>query len=133
MRVILAIGLLLICGSARGETDVFMRAVGFALTGSDDAEPKAIDRAKCVFAMKNRVYRLNDVHTDRIAIQGWQRKTNWGIERWVEVGLHGDDVVVEETTEPQKDDGSQLMREMRQTNPDMFRSHHYTYKNASFT
>jgi hypothetical protein len=33
------------------ETDVLMRAVGFALTGSDDAEPKTIDKSKCVFAI----------------------------------------------------------------------------------
>src|ERR1700738_410534 len=96
---VLAAGFLLICGATRGETDVFLRAVGFALTGSDDAEPKAIDRAKCVFAIKNKTYRLNNVHTDRVTFQGWHRKTNWGVEQWVAVGLHGDDVVVEETSE----------------------------------
>jgi hypothetical protein len=33
--------------SAHAETDVFMRTVGFALTGSDDADPKVIgNRAK---------------------------------------------------------------------------------------
>jgi hypothetical protein len=36
----------------RAETDLFMRTVGFALTGRDDADPKVIgDRAKCVFAI----------------------------------------------------------------------------------
>ena len=107
---------------------VLMRAVGFALTGSDDAEPKAIDRAHCVFAIKNNVYHLNNVQTDRITIQGWQRQQAWGLEQWTTVGLHGDDVVAEETTEPVKDDGSEWMRQWRVANPDWFKSHHYTYK-----
>jgi len=89
--------------TAHAETDVFMRTVGFALTGSDDADPKVIgDRAKCVFAINNDIFRLNNVHTDRITIQGWQRQQ--GLEQWVTVELYGDDVVFEETTEPLKDD-----------------------------
>jgi hypothetical protein len=32
-------------GGTQAEIDVFMRAVGYALTGSDDAEPKAIGRS----------------------------------------------------------------------------------------
>ena len=85
--------------TAHAETDVFMRTVGFALTGRDDADPKVIgDRAKCVFAINNDVFRLNNVHTDRITIQGWQRQQ--GLEQWVTVELYGDDVVFEETTEP---------------------------------
>ena len=61
--------------TARAETDVFIRTVGFALTGSDDADPRVIgDRAKSVFAIKNDIFRLNNVHTDRITIQGWQRQ-----------------------------------------------------------
>ena len=85
--------------TAHAETDVFMRTVGFALTGSDDADPKVIgDRAKCVFAINNDIFRLNNVHTDRITIQGWQRQQ--GLEQWVTVELYGDDVVFEETTEP---------------------------------
>jgi hypothetical protein len=84
---------------AHAEPDVFMRVVGFALTGSDHADPKMIgDRAKCVFAIKNDILHLNNVHTDRIAIHRWQRQQ--GLEQWVTVELHGDDVVFEETTEP---------------------------------
>ena len=113
--------------TARAETDVFIRAVGFALTGSDDAGPKVIgDRAKCVFAINNDIFHLNEVHTDRIAIQGWQRQQ--GLEQWVTVELHGDDVVFEETTEPLKDDGSETIRQLRAAMPDTFTSHHNTYK-----
>ena len=84
--------------TAHAETDVFMCTVGFALTGSDDANPKVIgDRSKCVFAIKNDIFHLNNVHTDRIAIQEWQQQQ--GSEQWVTVELHGDDVVFEETTD----------------------------------
>ena len=113
--------------TAHAETDAFMRTVGFALTGSDDADPKVIgDRSKCVFAIKNDISHLNNVHTDRIAIQEWQQQQ--GLEQWVTVELHGDDVVFEETTEPLKDDGSETIRQLRAAMPDAFTSHHNTYK-----
>jgi hypothetical protein len=70
----LMVGLLLLCGTAHSATDVFMRGVGFALSGSDDAEPQPIDRANCVFAYKGDVFHLNNVHTDRIKIVGWENK-----------------------------------------------------------
>jgi len=120
--------------AARGETDVFMRAVGFALTGSDDAESKAIDRANCVFAIKNKIYRLNNVHVDRLNIRGWTcLKGVCEAEHKITVELHGDDIVFEETTEPLKDDGSELMKAWRLANPDSFKSHHNTYKEHVLT
>jgi hypothetical protein len=113
--------------TAQAETDVFMRTVGFALTGSDDADPKVIgDRTKCVFAINNDIFHLNNVHTDRIAIQAWQRQQ--GSEQWVTVELYGDDVVFEETTEPLKDDGSETIRQLRAAMPDAFKLHHNAYK-----
>ena len=108
------------------EPDVFMRAVSFALTGRDDADPKVIGaRTNCVFAINNDLFRLNNVHTDRLTIQGWHRQRAWGLEQWVTVRLHGDDVLFEETIEPPKDDGSELMRQMRESSPELFKSHHY--------
>jgi hypothetical protein len=62
-----------------------MRAVGFALTGSDNAELKVIDRASCVFAVKNDLFRLNNVYTDRIKIQGRQRQSFGALEQSVTV------------------------------------------------
>ena len=83
------VALTLACGTvAHSETDVLMRALGFALTGRDDAEPKAIDRANCVFAYQDDVFYLNNVQTDRIKIQ----ETFGGV---INVDLHGDDIVVE--------------------------------------
>jgi hypothetical protein len=123
------IGFAMFCTVARGEPDAFIRAVGFALTGSDDAEPKAIgSRANCVFRIKNDVYRLNNVHIDRISIQGWQRQQPWGLEQWVTVDLHGDEVVFEEDVAPMKDDGSDAIGELRKLNPTIFKAQHFSSK-----
>jgi len=104
---------------------VFMRAVGFALTGNDNYEAKPIDRANCVFAYQNDVFHLNNVHVDRIKIQGWKMGD---LVTWTEVELHGDDVVVDHTTDPMKDDGSANTKQMRVTNPEVFRTQRNSYK-----
>jgi hypothetical protein len=115
------------------ETDLLMRAVGFALTGSNDADVEVIgDRAGCVFAIKNQVFRLNNVYADRIKIQASQRQWLGVLEQRVTVELHGDEIVFEETVEPPKDDGSELLREMRAKSPSMFEPHHYTYTRYEF-
>jgi hypothetical protein len=115
------------------ETDLLLRAVGFALTGSNDADVEVIgDRAGCVFAIKNQVFRLNNVYADRIKIQASQRQWLGVLEQRVTVELHGDEIVFEETVEPPKDDGSELLREMRAKSPSMFEPHHYTYTRYEF-
>ena len=101
----LLVGLLLMSGAAYSETDVFMRAVGFALSGSDYAEVKAIDRANCVFAYQTDVFYLNNVQVDRISSQDWEIKPGMKL---INVGLHGDDVVVAHTTEPITDENVKL-------------------------
>jgi len=112
---VLAAGFVFLLGWPIGaETDEFMRAVGFALTGSDKADLKVIDRASCVFGINNALFRLNNVYTDRIKIQGRQRQWFGPLEQSV-------------TVEPPKDDGSDLMREMRAASPEIFKLHRYTY------
>ncbi len=126
---VFAVGvLLLLVQSVCAETDALMHAVRFALTGSDNADLKVIgDRANCVFAVKNELFRLNNVYTDRIKIQGRQRQSFGALEQWVAVTLQGDGIVFEVTVDPPKDDGSELVRQMRVESPEMFKSHHYTY------
>ena len=125
---VFAAGFVLLLGWPVGaETDVFMRTVGFALTGSDNTDLKAIDRASCVFAVKNELFRLNNVYTDRIKIQERQRQSFGALEQWVTVTLQGDEIVFEKTVEPPPDDGSELMRQMRVQSPRMFEPHHYSY------
>jgi hypothetical protein len=126
---VFAVGVVfLLGGPVCAETDLLMRAVGFALTGSDKADLKVVgNRASCVFAIKNELFRLNNVYTDRIKIQGRQRQSFGVLEQWVTVTLQGDDIVFENTVEPPMDDGSELMRHMRAESPEMFKPHHYTY------
>jgi hypothetical protein len=127
LSCVLAVGVVcLLGGPVCAETDL-MRAVGFALTGSDNADLKVIDRASCVFAIKNELFRLNNVYTDGIKIQGRQRQSFGALQQSVTVTLQGDDIVFEETVDPPKDDGSELMREMRGASPEIFKSHHYAY------
>ena len=83
MAFAFAVALMLACGSAaRGEPDALMRAVSFALTGRDDADPKVIGkRTDCVFAVNDGLFHLNNVHPDRITIRGGHRQWPWGLEQ----------------------------------------------------
>jgi len=109
------------------ESDVFMRMVGFALTGSDNADTKAIgNRTDCVFAINNELFHLNNVYTDQINIRTFQPRRG-DPRAWITLTLQGDEVVFEQTIEPPKDDGSETMRKMRAEYPDFFRARHYTY------
>lgn len=104
-----------------------MRAVGFALTGTDGADIKVIDRTSCVFAINNDLFRLNNVYTDGIKIQRQQRHILGVLEQRVTVELRGDEIVFENTVEPPKDDASEVMRQMRVQSPSLFEPQHYAY------
>jgi hypothetical protein len=42
------------------------------------------DRTNCVFAINNEIFRLNNVHADRITIKGWNRRA---VPRWAAGGV----------------------------------------------
>jgi hypothetical protein len=110
------------------ENDPLMSAVGLALTGSNGVKPIVSGNiGNCVFAIKNELFRLNNVYTDRIKIQGWQSRQFGKLERGVTVELQGGDIVFEVTTGPPEDDGSELVQHMRTESPELFRPHHYAY------
>jgi hypothetical protein len=95
-----AFGVLLtaiIIASPRAETDTLIAAVGFALTGSDNAKVQVINRTQCVFGIENEVFHLNNLHVERISIQGLVQKSISGEIRTVTVDLHGEGVVHEVT------------------------------------
>jgi hypothetical protein len=83
---IVALGatLLLPCIS-RAQSDPFLEAVAFALTGDDNAKVQVIVRANCVFGIKNEVFRLNNVHIDRVTTA----EVSWQGLKHLEVELHG--------------------------------------------
>jgi len=128
LSCVFAIGaVFLLCCPTWAETDTLMRMVGIALTGSDNIDLKVVgNRTDCVFAIKNDLFRLNNVYADRIKIQELQLRAS-DPSTWITVLLQGDEIVFEETVEPPKDDGSKLMREMRADNPDILKPHQYTY------
>jgi hypothetical protein len=109
------------------ETDVLIRTVGFALTGKDNADIKVIgDHTDCVFAIKDKLFRLNNVYTDHINIRTFQPRRG-DSTAWITLTLQGDEIVFEQTIEPPKDDGSETVRKMRAEYPDFFKARHYTY------
>jgi hypothetical protein len=109
------------------EVDVLLRAVGFALTGSDNAAPKTIDRANCVFRVENNTFYLNNIHTDRITTEQWRQGSAFGGGMFVKLKIHGDKPVVERKTEPLIDDGSDFKREWKISHPEDFQPHIYKY------
>jgi hypothetical protein len=110
-------GAIFVCGvAAYADTDVLLQAVGFAVTGNDDAFVSVIgNRTNCVFAIKNEIYHLNNVHTDRLKV------VRLGPE--ITFTLHGSDVVFEETIEPQRLD-SEIAKQVCETDPDICKSQH---------
>src|ERR1700722_19643909 len=113
-------------GPAQAETDVLMRTIGYALTGSENAQPVVIDRIKCIFALEGDVFHLNNIHTDKLRIEAQERKGGFVPRRWVSVELHGDDIVFETTSASLLDDGSEFMQQYKILHPDGFKPHHIT-------
>jgi hypothetical protein len=108
--------------AAPADGDVLIRAVGFALTGSDDVEPKISDRAKCVFSINDETFYLSNVQVDRLVIKEWKQDTSFGERKWVTVVLHGDETVYEKTNRgPREDDGFDSMRKVKEVEQGLFK------------
>jgi hypothetical protein len=119
--------------------DTLLKAVGFALTGSDDAKVRVIKRADCVFEIVHpnvlpnsggisaEVFHLNNVHVERIAIQGRVQKNTFGETRTVTVDLHGEDVMYEEIREAGNTRGvpNEILEDIRRSpgGPEWFVKH----------
>jgi hypothetical protein len=129
---------------ALADSDTLLQAVGFALTGSDNAKVQPIDRANCVFRVDSDVIRagvnssefavfhLNNVQADRIAIQNWIRRNYiYGEEKYVTVELHGNARVYEATLPPaveEKSDDPEAVRtfisKLKREHPESFQTRH---------
>jgi hypothetical protein len=87
----------------RAESDSLMSAVGFALTGTKEVQPKLIGSiGNCVFAIGNELFRLNNIYTEQIKIQGWRDQRFGKVEEGVTVELHGSEIILEITLSRQK-------------------------------
>lgn len=92
-------------GSNKGpptDPDALLKAINFALTGSDGGGFIFSDRQKCtVLHLYDKAavfYYLNSVQYDRLQIRWYQVKYSYEAtaQDWVEVELHGDQPVFEE-------------------------------------
>jgi hypothetical protein len=122
---------LVVCLQARAETDPFLVAVGFALTGTDNAKVKVLDKKTCAFQIGNQIFRLNNVQVDRLHFQNMVQKYLGTTTAFVRVSLHGAATVYEEFKGPQYRENSsdppnlqEFYRLMKPTNPELFKPQH---------
>lgn len=95
-RYALALAGFITLSSAQAETNAFLQALSFALTGSDGSAIRIINRKECIFGMGKDVVHLNNVQIDRIKIQTWIERILGQEIRYVTVELHGSNTVYEE-------------------------------------
>lgn len=107
----------LMMNGAWAADDVFMQAVGFAVSGSDAGKVASIDRQQCVF-------KVNKDNTDRVTVQG--KKNRYG-SVWAEVELHGKSKLAEIYSAPPEDRGTELDRQMRAADSRFFEPHTDSY------
>jgi hypothetical protein len=98
-----------------------LKAVGFALTGTDDAEVGVVDRRHWIFAIGTEVFFLNNVEVDRLDLRSVvsAKRLDYG-EEYVLSDLHGGAAVYENATQVTFDPTNQLDVAIRQNKPDFF-------------
>jgi hypothetical protein len=105
--------------TAKAESaDVFLTAVGLALTGSDHSTVHIVDRSDCIFSLQHtgsygerdvEIFHLNNVHVDKLTIQVFgKREGRREIVKYLKIALQGDAVVYEDKILVQPKFGPQL-------------------------
>jgi hypothetical protein len=116
------------------QSDAFLNAVAFVLTGSDATPIRVVDQANCVFMVNPKtekgrvvgeVFHFNNVQTDRISIQPWKDIA----ARWVQVDLRGSSTIYEYTGAYDVDTTNPLTREQQEKLQSLVRPR----QSASFT
>ena len=79
--------------SAAAADDALLQAVSFFITGSDASAVTAIDRAQCIFRVRDTTYFFNNIDTGRLS---WSRWENGFGAQWTYFELHGKGKVVED-------------------------------------
>ena len=128
--------LFLFPAASHAETDVLLQAVGFALTGSDNAKVSVIDRKNCIFRVGyHDVFHLNNVHFDRIEVQEWLETSRVrGELRYLTVSLHGSQIVLERNNRVDESSFSaEDIRTLRQIDPSAFKDSIESFKETKLT
>jgi hypothetical protein len=105
------------CAALAVNDDVLMQAVSFAVSGSDANKVVVVDRAQCIFKVKDDTYYFNNIYTDRVAFQYWKNKLG---DEWATVDIHGKKKVVDHYSPPPTFTGSELDRQLMADNPNYF-------------
>jgi hypothetical protein len=142
LQMLIAVSYLVaaVAAPAFGEADTLLQAIGFALTGSDNAKVRPVDRSNCVFRLEGEliqaqpdgsgefaVFHLNHIQEDRLAIQNWIRKSRFGETKYVTVELHGNATVYETTLPPMQTEqpsDTEFVRQLFKAHPQLLKQRH---------
>lgn len=93
-------------GPVRPDRDVMLKAINFALTGSDAISYDFEGASNCQVIRETakdsdewhsiEVFHLDNIDASRIVLNKYQLKYTDRIEDWVDIELHGEDVVRED-------------------------------------
>lgn len=100
MKRTILLALLVACGTAQAADEVLLKAVSFALTGTDDGHVTVVDRNQCVFrvdeAHVSETYHLNSVDPKRLTFEHFKSTSQYGdISYFVDVSIFGEGTVYE--------------------------------------
>jgi hypothetical protein len=128
VKTIVLWGAFLVTAVANAQSDILLQAVGFALTGSDNAKVRVVNRADCIFGIGDQVFRLNNVQADRIAIS-ISRNAYTG-DTSVQVDLHGAATIYENIEKGLKGSPSPYVLQLF---PDAYKDHHISSNEHTLT
>ena len=116
-RIVIALTFVIAGQAAHAATDVLLRAVGFAVIGSDAAKVVVVDLKNCIFKVDNQIYYFNNMYSDRITFQNVKNGMD---ETWTNVGIHGNKTVVDLYSEGATFRGTELDYRLKAANPRLF-------------
>jgi hypothetical protein len=115
LKTNILLALLVVCSSAQADDDVLLKAVAFALTGSDGGHVTAVDWDQCVFRVEqvnfSETYHLNNIDPTRLRFEQSKSTTQYAdISYFVEVSLFGKGTVYEFLSPFEDKGGAPLMQ-----------------------
>lgn len=106
---------------ASAADDAFLKAVNFALTGSDDARATLSTENKCDVLIGGQTFHLNNIDVTRLTIGRVEQKTAFGAIVSVAIDMHGEKSVYETIRPPlQYSADDEFSRAVKQQDPSVF-------------
>lgn len=133
-------GAVFLAGHTASQPDPYTEALGFAVTGRENADVKVIDWSTCAFEADGAVIRIGDIDRSRLAFAIRETMTGWGPVRRVTVTLHGDVPVYERIDKGLDEEGPwddeavrMLKRIVKERNPELFRDRKVAARDHTLT